>query len=189
MVVHSYASAVFTAAVAATLVQLTAAAVLLSVAAVAATAVAGGPGAGADLWWLWRSLLLEAAPLGSNTVQAAAGGGGGALSAAVAASWVLRCCVSPGCAAFVAVVAASQAAIAFMFREALALFSVLSPAAGNAVLAPRTCFTLLWAGWVFENALLPFAMAVTAASISISWGGIRYEKRRGRVARVLHPPV
>jgi hypothetical protein len=51
----------------------------------------------------------------------------------------------------------------------------------------RVSFPLLWAGWVLENAILPACMAYTFYHDWISWGGIRYLKAGGKVARVVHP--
>jgi hypothetical protein len=122
---------------------------------------------------------------------------------------------SPGLCVFVLCVALAQLSIWFMVRQCLGLLHELSPAAAAADGAnadgadvgaqqqqqrgcagpdrqqllhqARVSYTLLWAGWVLENSLVPACMAYTVASNWITWGGIKYRKAGGKVVEVIHP--
>jgi hypothetical protein len=124
---------------------------------------------------------------------------------------------SPGLCVFVLCMALAQLSIWFMVCQCLGLLHELSPAAAAYADADanvgiqqqqqqqqqqrgcagpdrqqllhqaRVSYTLLWAGWVLENSLVPACMAYTIASNWITWGGIRYRKAGGKVVEVVHP--
>lgn len=197
MLLHSYCSAVFTAAVAATLLQ-----VLLLLAAMAAGGLccsvlqAGGvlrlDAAGGVLsGWGFR----EAAGVLRGLSKALTGDAGSSFtqlcsSSSSSMSWwvgmVLSSC-SLGLVVFSAAVTLSQLSVWFMTRQCLLLLRELSPGADQQLLHPRMRYGMLWAGWVFENALLPVCMAYTYCCDHIVWGGIRYKKSGGKVVEVRHP--
>lgn len=116
---------------------------------------------------------------------------------------------SQGLCVFVSCVSLAQLSIWFMVRQCLGLLHELSTAAAATDTADhdkqqqqrgcarpgrqqllhqaRVSYTLLWAGWVLENALVPACMAYTVASNWITWGGIKYRKAGGKVFEVIHP--
>jgi hypothetical protein len=132
----------------------------------------------------YASAVFVAAAAATAAQLAAAGVLLGAPPAAQPAAAAAR--VSSGAWLLLGAVAGAQAAVGYMFAQVLALFRVLSPAAGAAVLRPRFAWPLLWAGWLLESVLLPGAVLVTLARGTVSWSGITYHKARGRVVRVVH---
>ena len=66
---------------------------------------------------------------------------------------------------------------------ALQLFAALSPGA-PALRAADFSWPRLWAGFLLNNAALPVAAAATLALPAVTWSGVRYRKRGGRVVRV-----
>jgi hypothetical protein len=128
-------------------------------------------------------------------LESPAGGLGGGVAAAAAVlvsgdgagSSALEAAAS---AAFAAAWAAAVAALAAMAAAVVALLAELDPPPPPP--APRRAppafhWSRLWAAFVGANALLPLCLAYTFATRHVVWAGIRYERRRGRVVKVLHP--
>jgi len=195
MLLHSYCSAVFTAAVAAALLQ-----VLLLLAAMAAGGLcysvlqAGGvlqQDAAGGVLSAWG--LQEAAGVLGGWSKALTGDAGCSFAQLCSSSnmawWagMVSSSCSLGLVMFTAAVTLSQLSVWFMTRQCLLLLRELSPGADQQLLRPRMRYGMLWAGWVFENALLPVCMAYTYCCEHIVWGGIRYKKSGGKVVEVRHP--
>ncbi len=123
-------------------------------------------------------------------------GGGGSRLAAAAAVLVSgdgagsSALEAAAAAAFAAAAAAAAAALAAMAAAVVALLGELDPPSPPpAPRRPPPAFhwPRLWAAFVGANALLPLCLAYTFATRHVVWAGIRYERRRGRVVKVLHP--
>lgn len=67
--------------------------------------------------------------------------------------------------------------------EVLKLFSVLSPKRPR--LWPRQySWVKVWVALQLENLVLPAVMAYVWLVPGVDWGGTRYHKQRGKVARI-----
>jgi hypothetical protein len=212
MLLHSYGSAVFIIAVTAVLLQL----LLLAAMAAAGGCcmlsdrlgfgVQGSGGVGGLVgcsWGVWG--LGSMGEVGRVLVGAAgwvcrgACGGGSSGNSSVwevvqgAAAEV----ATPGLYVFIGCVFVAQISIWFMSRQCLRLMQELAPpgvwSSGRGpdrhglLQSARVSYSMLWAGWVLENAVLPACMFYSFASDWITWGGIRYEKEDGKVVSVKHP--
>lgn len=214
MLLHSYGSAVFIIAVTAVLLQLL---LLAAMAAAGGCCllgdwlgfgVQGSGGAGGFVGGSWGvgglglmgevgRVLVGSAGWVCRGVCTSGGGssGSGGLWGVVrgAAAEV----ATPGLYVFIGCVGVAQLSIWFMSRQCLRLMQELAPPGvwsedrgpdRHALLqAARVSYSMLWAGWVLENAVLPACMFYSFASDWIMWGGIRYEKEDGKVVSVIHP--
>jgi hypothetical protein len=178
MLLHSYGSAVFTAAVLTTCAQL----LLLLVVLVAhfwkITAGGQDSSSSSSSAASWQQLLWSVA---AGSLD------GSSSSSVVRVQQLLLSCTSLSTWLFVSLTASSLAAIHYMVQQVLRLFRVLSPDASAEVLQPRISLCMLWLGWVLENTVLPFCMLYSFCCDRIEWGGIRYHKQGGKVVRVVHP--
>ncbi|KAF6250938.1 hypothetical protein COO60DRAFT_709067 [Scenedesmus sp. NREL 46B-D3] len=176
MLAHSYASAVFTAAVLTSSLQLllllVTAAVLLLQHVLPWSATVSGRGTWAVMW-----------------SDSSGSSGNSSESSLLAVQQLLANCTSLSTWVFVGLTASSLAAVQFVIQQVLQLFKVLSPGAGDEVLHPHISLPLLWLGWVLENAVLPLCMLYSFCCNHIVWGGITYHKQGGRIRKVVHPHV
>jgi hypothetical protein len=139
------------------------------------------------LWALTAAVVLTAqgAREVSCPIQRAGGGEGHA--------WLAAFGAQAGCgwgvaslAAFLAAAAAAAAALAWMTGVVGELFLELDPELDRARVGTFR-WPALWAAFCASNALLPLCMAYTFATAHIEWAGVRYTRRRGKVASVRHP--
>ncbi|KAF8066423.1 hypothetical protein HT031_002747 [Scenedesmus sp. PABB004] len=118
---------------------------------------------------------------GAAALQLAAGAAGAAAGGGVAAAGAA---LTPAAWAFLGAAAAAQASLAALAAGVARLFRVLSPRAPPP--APPA-WGLVWAGWLLGSAVLPAAALAVLSRPTITWGGITYLRRRGRVVCVTHP--
>ena len=90
--------------------------------------------------------------------------------------------------AYLAVLCGAVGAIARMYRALGALCGALSPAASERQELRGSLAVLPWArvglGLVLAAAAVPAAVLLTLARTDITWAGISYRKRLGRVSRI-----
>eukprot|EP00879_Flechtneria_rotunda_P025983 GHRR01027650.1.p1 GENE.GHRR01027650.1~~GHRR01027650.1.p1 ORF type:complete len:272 (+),score=93.49 GHRR01027650.1:524-1339(+) len=149
------------------------------------TSAAAAPSAGSMLPSVVRSIALHPAAAHSTRPATLADQESRCTSSSL--SLLLNHGTSRATWGFIIAVLLSQAAMGFMLRQVLTLFRVLSPAASTQVLQPHISWALVWAGWVVCNTIIPFCMLYTYICDHITWGGIVYYKKLGKVSRVVHP--